>query len=627
MTAAAYRSPLRWAWVALLVLLLLSAGLRFYRLDAQSFWNDEGNTARLVERPIPLIIAGAAGDIHPPGYYLLLHAWRALLGETEFALRGFSAFCGLLTVAAAAAMGRRVGGWRVAVGAAAFVTFHPLAVYYSQEARMYALLGLVSALTFLAALELQRDLRAPRFPLRPMLWLALMVALGLYTQYTYALVLFGLNLAFGLDWLLRRPWRWRDWLPWLGAHLLGGLLFLPWAPHALRALRWRPPDLDTTGALPALLRTQLTGLTLPESAAPYLLPMAGGLLLLALLSRPRSRLGAWAAVGMALTPPVLIAALGIYRPAYLKFLLATLAPLGVLLALPLSARDWRARWLAITLLVALLPAQGMALYHLYHDPAYARDDYRDLAAHLAAVGQSGDAIILSAPNQWEVFTYYYHGPAPVYPAPYHPTEEEALDFVAAITAEHSQLHVIYWGDAESDPQRLVETALATQAYKAGEAWRGTLRVARYGVSALPVTPTVALRRATLGDEIALLGYSLPATRYPVGAVVPLTLHWQAWAIPEARLKVFVQLLNAEGQLVAQVDAEPVGGFRPTTSWQPGELLHDRYGVPLPATLPPGTYTLITGLYHFSGERLPVTVAGEPAGDYIVLTYLSLHSTE
>ncbi|HDQ34698.1 MAG TPA: hypothetical protein ENN14_00085, partial [Chloroflexi bacterium] len=66
MTAAAYRSPLRWAWVALLVLLLLSAGLRFYRLDAQSFWNDEGNTARLVERPIPLIIAGAAGDIHPP---------------------------------------------------------------------------------------------------------------------------------------------------------------------------------------------------------------------------------------------------------------------------------------------------------------------------------------------------------------------------------------------------------------------------------------------------------------------------------------------------------------------------------------------------------------------------------
>lgn len=45
--------------------LLLALALRFYRIEAQSLWYDEGNSARLVERPVRLIIEGAAGDIHP----------------------------------------------------------------------------------------------------------------------------------------------------------------------------------------------------------------------------------------------------------------------------------------------------------------------------------------------------------------------------------------------------------------------------------------------------------------------------------------------------------------------------------------------------------------------------------
>ena len=151
---AAARSRVKRRYVgACLVILLVATGLRFYRLHAQSFWNDEGNTARLVERPVPLIIEGAAGDIHPPGYYLLLHVWRAFTGDSEFALRAFSALCGVLTVAVTAAVGQRVGGRRTALGAALLVAVHPLAIYYSQEARMYALLGLASALTLLLSLK------------------------------------------------------------------------------------------------------------------------------------------------------------------------------------------------------------------------------------------------------------------------------------------------------------------------------------------------------------------------------------------------------------------------------------------------------------------------------------------
>ena len=91
------------------LLLLLATGLRFHRLDAQSFWNDEGNSARLSERAIPAILEGTASDIPPPLYYLLLHGWRALLGDSEFALRALSAFAGVLTVATVAALAKRRG--------------------------------------------------------------------------------------------------------------------------------------------------------------------------------------------------------------------------------------------------------------------------------------------------------------------------------------------------------------------------------------------------------------------------------------------------------------------------------------------------------------------------------------
>ena len=87
----------RWRWL-LVVILLLAFGLRVHNLEVQSFWNDEGNSARLSERSIPLIIEGTASDIHPPLYYLLLNQWRKLVGDSEFSLRSLSLFAGLLTV-------------------------------------------------------------------------------------------------------------------------------------------------------------------------------------------------------------------------------------------------------------------------------------------------------------------------------------------------------------------------------------------------------------------------------------------------------------------------------------------------------------------------------------------------
>src|SRR5688500_10570992 len=66
-------------------ILLLAAALRFHLLGAQSFWNDEGNSYVQATRSFADIAANAARDIHPPGYYWLLAAWRSVAGDSEFA--------------------------------------------------------------------------------------------------------------------------------------------------------------------------------------------------------------------------------------------------------------------------------------------------------------------------------------------------------------------------------------------------------------------------------------------------------------------------------------------------------------------------------------------------------------
>ncbi|MFC2023772.1 glycosyltransferase family 39 protein, partial [Chloroflexota bacterium] len=134
----------------LLLILLLALGLRFYGLDAHSLWNDEG-TSVAIARLDPISIArNAALDIHPPLYYWLLSGWVRMLGTSEAAVRSFSALLGVLLVAVTFALGHRLAGRGVALLAALLSAIHPFQIYYSQEARMYILLALLTAMSALA---------------------------------------------------------------------------------------------------------------------------------------------------------------------------------------------------------------------------------------------------------------------------------------------------------------------------------------------------------------------------------------------------------------------------------------------------------------------------------------------
>lgn len=111
--------------------------------------------------------------------------------------------------------------------------------------------------------------------------------------------------------------------------------------------------------------------------------------------------------------------------------------------------------------------------------------------------------------------------------------------------------------------------------------------------------------ARLGDDFILLGYDLESPQVRPGEAIHLTLYWEAANKPTEDYTVFVHLLDADGQLVAQQDNQPQNGMYPTNFWDAGERVQDEYTL----AVDPGTYTLAVGMYTLETlQRLPVVDA-------------------
>jgi hypothetical protein len=104
--------------------------------------------------------------------------------------------------------------------------------------------------------------------------------------------------------------------------------------------------------------------------------------------------------------------------------------------------------------------------------------------------------------------------------------------------------------------------------------------------------------------VELLGYDVrDAVRAP-GSPLEVTLHWHALQTPDRNYHVFVHLLNADGDILAQHDGLPQGGERPPYGWLPGEYIADSHLLHLPGTLIDGDYRLAVGLYDpVTAQRL------------------------
>jgi len=680
MTARPLFSVARWyaaqavdgEWLArknriwLLITFAVGFFARVYALAAQSLWNDEGTSVALAQTSINAIVNAAARDIHPPLYYLLLHFWIQGAGSSEFALRFLSVLAGVLIVALTFRIAREFFSQDVALIAAVLSALNPFQVYYAQETRMYIWVTLFACLSVWAMIVMLKPARATRPPPLPRQMRTRMLALGgyvlatlaaLYTNYyAFTLVVFE-NLAF-VAYLLwarreRRPRLGHTIVLWLAAQSVIGLAYLPWLvfarasltawpgisePLALWEMAWRVTSAFSVGSdaplnWPALL------------VVIYLLLFVGGLL----PARDLFEQSAWGIVTCALwalAPLLAMYFVSLARPAYNpKFLLLATPGFLILVARGVSVfyvglfsrarapaasaannsakREARGAARLVKLALGALFAAGivLTLQNIYTDPRLQRDDYRGIVNYINAAATERDAVLVNAPGQLDVVRYYYRGAAKLIALPVgRPLNRAATQTALEELATRKNIFGIYWAADQADPDQLIERHLAETTYKASDEWHGNVRLAQY-TQPTQAELTVFRTGVRFGDEIVLEGYGYPAPPRSVTAFVPVELAWRPLRLPPTtRYKVFAQLLDAQGRLVSQRDAEPEDGFRPTDQWKTDVTVLDRLAIPIPPELAPGTYNVIVGLYRAdNGARL----AASSGGDYFTLGSLQV----
>ena len=129
----------RWS-IALFLIALIGAALRFYGLGFRDFWFDESCTYIYVKYLFdwPEGSSLLAESTNLP-YYLLLRSWVEWWGESEISYRAMSALAATLTIPMVAILARRLADPFTALIAAILVAVHPLHINSEHEARAYAL--------------------------------------------------------------------------------------------------------------------------------------------------------------------------------------------------------------------------------------------------------------------------------------------------------------------------------------------------------------------------------------------------------------------------------------------------------------------------------------------------------
>ena len=224
----AVRQPPTWVTVA--VLTVLGAVVRL--LSGRSFWIDEATSLRQALLPFHEMIRTLAdGDVHPPLYHILLWVDIRAFGTSEVAVRLPSVVIGTLLIPTLFVTGRDLYDRRTGLVAAVFGVVAPQAVWYAQEARMYAPFMLFATVAVWAQFRaVQAGGR------RSWYWVLFAVASAalLWTQYFAALHVLTQQLAFlAVLWRRKRQGRPVSKLfkAWLLSAVAIVLLLAPLAPY------------------------------------------------------------------------------------------------------------------------------------------------------------------------------------------------------------------------------------------------------------------------------------------------------------------------------------------------------------------------------------------------------------
>ncbi|WHS59261.1 glycosyltransferase family 39 protein [Pseudomonas sp. G2-4] len=400
---------------ALAAVAVLALVVRFHGITIPVIWYDEAFSVLLARHEPGQIWSLTARDVHPPLYYLVLHYWMVLFGDGAMAVRSLSALVDVGTVLLGVKLMSLVSTRRATWIAALLLALLPISVRYSQEARMYTLLGfwLMGATVALVCWVKESERKPFAF-----IYVLLMTA-AFYTHYFAALCV----LVHWFYWWWGRPGAASTVLPtrtWVLANVLIVVLFLPWLPHFIdhltgrSGLGWIPP---VTGQSVLGLVWQFIVMSAWGTQSLLLRMVPLGLVIacaLVLIRKDnlRHRFNGLL-VGYFFIPVVVLALLAlivpVFVPRYLVFS-AVGVPFIVAVALDILGRRTGVLALAVVIVVTA-EIQGLHSVYRQADGLNGTDLRRDfrldvLAAEIQQMIRPGDDILLDSLIWYLPFSYY-----------------------------------------------------------------------------------------------------------------------------------------------------------------------------------------------------------------------------
>jgi predicted membrane-bound mannosyltransferase len=593
------------AWLLPIALVLVSLAIRFYLLGNQGLWGDEGDTWYVSKDSLMTCLERIRGEgSQPPLSFVLQWFWNGIFGTSEVGLRSLAAVAGALGILPVWAIATKLGTRRLAIVATLLAAVSPLWVYYSQEARPYAL-----SLTFTAGAIAcaQRMVKNKQISWAWLIGYVLCAGATVMTHYFAAFALLSIVL------MLERNRK--AYIVWIGASIIAAIPTILWLQWVWGAF-WStvgsggPKGLEWSTYLWGLGEAFVKGLPSPTSLPTEVMFVGLALALIGALKRESIPLLVWLAL-------VVIGAQVLGFPSdrpgpWVRYMISALPALILLEAIGIE-RLWEVHAApGIIASLAMLGISIVGLWHVYFDPTLARFDFRTPATELKASIQPDDRVIINHGNP--AFSYYFENtkPDPISIEAQKSTPvSETQTKLAQATANAHTVYLIKYMPPDYDPGDTIEKWLNSHGIKTADNWVEHIRILSYDFDSAPGLndPNTQKISANFGETIQMVGWSF-VSGVKGSDQARVTLFWQAKGKTTADYKAFVHLMRIDDitHVVTQHDSIPALGGLPTSQWEAETTVTDSH----PLTVPSGDWMLEIGLYDpVTGQRPVVRMNGQP----------------